>query len=141
MIPESKKTILKASESLSLLTNQNDIEEKTILIAMEKVSDAISKVDSVIQFLDELSTSLPNYLSDVRGERDLLVDAINNATINIEYVFDMNLNKVETEGIYAYGYVSLREQFNVDLNNSTVHLKSIFDQIISLLNQVDRKLR
>ena len=141
MIPESKKTILKASESLSLLTNQNDIEEKNILIAKEKVSDAISKVDSVIQFLDELSTSLPNYLSDVRGERDLLVDAINNATINIEYVFDMNLNKVETEGIYAYGYVSIREQFNVDLNNSTVHLKSIFEQIISLLNQVDRKLR
>ena len=141
MIPESKKTILKASESLSLLTNQNDIEEKNILIAMEKVSDAISKVDSVIHFLDELSNSLPNYLSDVSGERDLLVDAINNATITIEYVFDMNLDKVETIGIYAYGYISIREQFNVDLNNSTVHLKSIFEQIISLLNQVDRKLR
>lgn len=108
---------------------------------MEKVSDAISKVESVIQFLDELSNSLPNYLSDVRGERDLLGDAINNATIDIEYVFDMNLDRVETIEMYAYGYVSIREQFNVDLNNSTVHLKSIFDQIITLLNQVERKLR
>lgn len=131
----------KATSALGNLKSRNDISEAELNAVLDRVSDALSGVQEVIDFMKSLSATLPRYLKEVAPETNSLIAAINSATVSITEIVEIKSGPIKSNSSGASVTITEQHKINLGINNSTIALKNTLSTIDSLLSQVEMKLR
>lgn len=132
---------MKATSALGNLKSKNDISEAELNAVLDRVSDALSDVQEVIDFMKSLSATLPRYLKEVAPETNSLVAAMNSATVSITEIVEIKSGPIKSSSSGASVTITEQHKINLGINNSTIALKNTLSTIDSLLSQVEMKLR
>ena len=123
------------------LHNVSDISQDRLDSILSDVSKALSKVDNIIKLVDELSKTLPRYLSFLSGKKNLLLQSLNQADIIIEVVTKTEKSGIIIEGNSMSTKITFKEQVNLKTTNSLTSLKENLSLMKRLLKQTEEMLK